>query len=42
MKKMVVCLLASGGQSYSSLFAAAGYEINAAAYNELQRQEMDP
>jgi hypothetical protein len=42
MKLMAPCLLASGGHRCWSIFAAAGDKINAAAYNKLQRQDMDP
>jgi hypothetical protein len=42
MKQMILCLLASGGQRCWSIFAAAGDKIIAAAYSELQRQDMDP
>jgi hypothetical protein len=42
MKQLVLCLLASGGQRCWSIFAAAGDKIIAAAYSELQHQDVDP
>jgi hypothetical protein len=42
MKQIVLCLLAAGSLGCWFIFTAAGDEINAAANNELQRQDMDP